>query len=445
MNSKAIIFIICVLSAALLGATANAYQVTFHPRVTVTSEYTDNRERASTEEIDDQEDEAEDVITTISPGFALAVTGRTQGITLEYDPYYRWYQESQDDNTLGHSADLEIYKQATRNTRLYIQDSLRYTDDPTIEHLDGEQVDREGREPYYANRTTVGFETQFGRSDVFTLDYNYNILENEEDDLDDSVEKNPTAALTYYPVRNTGVELMFSFTQGEFDNDDDDVEPADDFENYFVSSRLNQRLSRSSSVFIGYNRTVMDFDKEEDANYELHYPNAGVSYQLEETTDISISLGYLVTDRKEETDELRDDERLLVNADIAKIWSFRTAVLRVTGSSGYDESFFDEDNLGLRVYYDADAIFTHEFLRGISYEIDAGYRVDQYLNTDPDRVDHTRTIGAGLVYSRIDFLTARVDYDYRDVLSDEDEEEYVENRISFSITLTPRNPIYLRR
>jgi len=432
-----------LIAILLTTGNTNAYQITFHPRVTFTAEYTDNRELASQEEIDDLDEDPEEIITTVSPGFALAVIGQTQGLTLDYAPLYRWYQENQEDNTLGHSANLEIYKQATRNTSLYIEDAFRYTDDPTIEQIDGEQVDREGRDPYYTNQTTVGIDHQFGPTDIFTLAYNYNILENEEDALDDSIEQNPIAALTYYPFSNTGIDLSFSFTLGEFDNDDNDVEPSDDFENYFGSLRLIQRLSRTSSVFIAYDRTLMDYDEEEAANYELHYPNAGLSYQFEDSTDITIGAGYLVTDRNLEPDE--DDERFLANADITRIWPFQTAALTITGSSGYDESFFDEENLGLQIYHEAGANFTHEFLRLISYELNAGYRVDQYINTDPEREDRTKTAGVGFVFTRIEYMTARIDYEYRDVESHEEEDEYTENSVSFTITVTPRNPIYLKR
>ena len=441
----------------LLGTdNTNAYQVTFQPRVSLTTEFTDNRERLSEDELEEDEDEEKDIITTLSPGFQISAIGKSQGLTLDYAPFYRWYQENQDDNTLGHNGNLAIYNQITRNTRLYASGVFSYTDDPTIEHIDGEQTDREGREPYYSNSTNIGIEYQFGPSDVFTLEYNYNMLQNEEDALDDSIERNPTAALTYYPLRSTGIDLLFSFTQGEFDNDldrddPDFLEPADNFENYFISTRLIQRLSRMFSAHIGYNRTVMDFEKDEDFNYELHYPNVGASYQHEDTTSISLSIGYLVLDRKKEFDDLEDDERFLVNANISRIWQFRTAALNVNASSGYNESYFDDDNQGLRIFYNCIASFNHEFLRGIGYELNGGYRVDQYLNTDDEREDHTKTAGVGLVFSRIGFLTARLDYTYRDVTSDLDgdgdveDPEYTENRISFTITLTPRNPTYLKR
>lgn len=438
MVFKLIFPIISLLSILFTIPTTNAYQATFQPRVTLSAEYTDNLERT-------HEDEQDDIITTLSPGFTLSIFGQSQGIDLDYDPAYAWYQDNSGYNTLRHTANIEIWKQVSRNTRLYIRDAFQYTEDPGAEDLQDDTQDREGREPYYTNTTTAELNNQFGPLDNFTLEYNYRIREEEDDTLDDSVEHNPTASFTYYPFRNFGTETLFSFTQGKFNVEDDDIEPVDDFENYYGSIRLIQRLSQTVSMFIGYAYTLMDYVEEENANYQLHYPNIGASYQLEETTSFNVSVGYLVIDRKVETDTLQDNERLQVSADISKLWQFRTASLSISGVSGYEPASFDPENLGLHIYYDAEAWFNHEFLRDISYEINGSYRVNQYSNVDPESEDRTSTAGVGLIFNRIELMTTRIDYTYRNVESNEPEDEYTENRLSFTITLTPRNPIYLKR
>jgi Putative beta-barrel porin 2 len=438
MNFKLIFSIICTLSILTTVSNTHAYQITFQPRITVSTEYSDNFERT-------HEDEEEDIITTLSPGFAFSVIGQTQGLNLEYGPAYAWYQEHAEFNTLRHAGNLDIWKQASRDTRLYFNDAFNYTEDPGAEALDDETQDREGREPYYTNTATLGLSKQFGPSNIYTLEYNYLVLMNEDDAEQDSIENNPTAALTYYPFINLGTETFLSFRQGEFEVEDDEIPVSDDFENYYGSFRLIQRLSRTTNIFMGYSFTLMDYVEEEDDNYKLHYPNIGASYEIEDTISFNLSIGYLVTDRKVETGTLDDDERLQINADIRKAWQFRSASLNITGNSGYDESYFDQDNLGLRIFYNATASFNHEFMRDISYELNGGYRIDQYLNIDPEREDQTSSAGMGLIFSHIHFMTARLDYTYRDVMSDEEDDEYTENRISVSVTLTPRNPIYLNR
>jgi len=174
MNPKSIIAILHLLLFIFPVSYSAAYQATLQPRLTLSVEYTDNLERSHKAEEDD-------IITTLSPGFTLSIFGQTQGINIDYAPTYAWYQENSDYNTLRHTANLEIWKQATRNTRLYLNDAFLYTEDPGDENLDDEAEDREGREPYYTNTATVGMTNQFGPSDVFTLEYNYRVLENEDD------------------------------------------------------------------------------------------------------------------------------------------------------------------------------------------------------------------------------------------------------------------------
>jgi hypothetical protein len=314
-----------------------------------------------------------------------------------------------------------------------------------VEDIDPDAEDRVGRDIYYTNTATVGMTYQFGPSDVLTLEHNYRIMENDNDTRNDSTEHNPTASLTYYPFRTFGTESSFSYRQTDYDNDDNDVEASDDFEYYFGSIRLIKQITRALSSFVGYNYTFMDDVDNADENYEVHYPNIGLSYAREDIANINVSVGYLIINREEETDGLEDDKRLQVNGDISRVWRFRTAALNVMGASGYEQPFFDQDDLGLRIYYRGSAIFNHQFLRDISYEINGGYRLDHYIDVNPERKDKTTTAGVGLIFSRIDFMETRVDYAYRDVASDENVEEYTENRFSLTITLTPRNPIYLKR
>jgi hypothetical protein len=438
MKSKTIFSLLCFLILLVSASYSAAYQATFQPRLTLMTEYTDNLER-------ENKNEKDDIITTVSPGFTFSIFGQTQGLNLAYDPAYAWYRDNSQYDSPRHTANLGIWKQATRNTRLYINDAFFYTEDPGAEDFNADSEERQGRESYYTNTATVGVTTQFGPSDVFTLEYNRRALVNDDDTQDDSFENNPTASLTYYPFRNFGTETRVSFSQKDFDNGDKNVQSADDYENYYGSIRLIQRLSRTFSTFVGYSYTFMDYVDNEDANYELHYPNIGFSYEREDIANINISVGYLVIDRKKEIDGLKDDKRLQANGDISRVWQFRTAFLNITGASGYEQPSFDQDDLGLRIYYGARAVFNHEFLRDISYEINGGYRLDHYIDINPERKDKTSTAGVGLIFSRIDFMTTRIDYAYRNVTSDEAEEEYTENRFSFTIILTPRNPIYLKR
>jgi uncharacterized protein (PEP-CTERM system associated) len=114
-------------------------------------------------------------------------------------------------------------------------------------------------------------------------------------------------------------------------------------------------------------------------------------------------------------------------------------------SSGYDEAFFDSDNLGLRVYYGAAGQLSYALSRTVNTEINGSYRYNDYVNTDPERTDRISIFGGGLIFTPLEFLSARVNYQHRYVDSSEESNEYRENRLSFSITLRPEQPFYLQR
>ena len=73
----------------------------------------------------------------------------------------------------------------------------------------------------------------------------------------------------------------------------------------------------------------------------------------------------------------------------------------------------------------------------------AGYRWDDYPDDEPSRTDKTITATAGLQYQALRWMALNLDYTFRDLSSDDDADEYTENRVIFSITLTPDQPFRL--
>jgi len=119
--------------------------------------------------------------------------------------------------------------------------------------------------------------------------------------------------------------------------------------------------------------------------------------------------------------------------------------LTINASSGYDEAFFTEDNLGLRIFYTGGAGISYEIFEDIFASITASYRKDIYLNTDDDQEDTTTLGGVAFSYNRIRYVSATLSYDYRLLDSSVDDEGYQENRLSFSITVMPEQPLRILR
>ena len=64
---------------------------------------------------------------------------------------------------------------------------------------------------------------------------------------------------------------------------------------------------------------------------------------------------------------------------------------------------------------------------------------------NPTDTDKTISAGAGLNYEALRWMNLRLEYNFNDVNSDSDEDEYTENRVMFMVTLTPTQPYRLNR
>jgi hypothetical protein len=192
---------------------------------------------------------------------------------------------------------------------------------------------------------------------------------------------------------------------------------------------------------VAYEHTAFFYDQNEDDNYRVYYPSIGLTYESGTNTSISVFGGRIWIDR-----ETGDDEGgLFFSSDIAQTWPFRRGSLGITGSSGYSESYFDEDNLGLSIYYQGGALLSYEVVQNLVTTISGSYRITNYLNTEDDREDYTTASSVGLTYNGLRHVSANLSYDYRSVDSSEEDEGYQENRVSLSITFTPEQPMRILR
>jgi len=416
---------IIVISVAITN-TSFAYQITFQPRLTITEEYTDNVDLS-------ESDEESDFITTIQPGFTLAVIGQNKGLDFSYDPAHSRYANHAEYDTLRHNANLTAYSHLSRNTRIDITDSFLYTEEP-LDSLDTADIsgDRTGREPYYNNTASVELSNRFGPTDVVTLAYQYAVLENEDEanQEEDSQEHTPSLGWEYDLSDRVTNQGSLAFTRGEFD-------VTDDFERYYASLQLRRQATRNVAAGVSYEHTALFFDQNEDDNYHIDYPSLNLIYQSGEDTNLSISVGYLWIEREREDDE----EGLLFSSDIIQTWPFRRGSFGLIAASGYEEEFFTQDNQGLRIFYEGGAQFAYEILNDIFINVSGAYRQDIYLNTDDNQNDFTTLGNVGISYNRIRYVTAAISYDYRLVDSSEEDEGYQENRISLRITFTPEQPL----
>ncbi len=447
MKIKIYLFLV-IATIFFTVSNAAAFQATFLPRMSVSGEYTDNFFLTE----DNEEDE---FITVISLGFTTELLWQHSGIELSYDPAYAIYNEFSENDTWRHNALLYGWSDLTRNNRLEIRDSFVRTEDPFGEEdiyylrsddpaIGADPTLRTSRDPYIRNTASLRFTNRFGENDSVYLEYAHGILENEDKTLEDNTRHIPSAGLTYWFTPQWGSELTLSYTNAEYEREDEFVdEPSDDFEQANGSIRLIKRFTRQFEGHLAYSHVYVDFETTEE-DYQIYNPSIGFDYSIAQDKRIAIDVGYFFQDNDKRAGDIDDESGITADAVFEK--TFQRSSISLLGAGGYDEAFFGAENLGLSIFYEAGLEAEYNITRRVTGDIFGSYRQDKYEDEIPTRTDKTTHGGAGLSYtyerwlsSNINFII-RAEYSYRNFDSNIDINDYVENRGLLSITLTRSQP-----
>jgi predicted porin len=416
----------------LVPTLADAYQISLSPSVAISEEYNDNIFLTP----DNEED---DFITTVTPGFTVELTQRENGLSLSYNPGFSFFADHSDLNSWQHEAVLSAWMALTRSTRIELEDAFLYTEDPAPEGeilspitedplIQRDPTIRRGREPYYPNTSSIRLIQQFGSSDSFYLQYAYTVLRNDDPEVEDIDQHIPTLGITYWFLPRWGLELEGSLTRTESDE-------SDNLDQW--SGRITQtyRVDRQFEAFVQYDHTVVKYQEHEDEgsiDYQVFEPSIGITYHPRDDYLLSLRLGYFKEDR--DAGENVDGP----SGDIELTKTLRNGSISLTASAGQENTILNAENLGFTKFYEVGCEFEYQILRNLAGDISASYRNAVFEETETNREDDIVGAGVGLTYAVTTWLSTRLGYSYQVVNSLLPEDEYEENSVLFQITLAPR-------
>jgi len=427
---KSRIFFIAACTLFLTTSITFAYQVTFIPRISVSEEYTDNIFLTDS-------NKKHEYITTISPGFTAQILGKYSGAEISYDPEYAVYDEYDEYDGWRHSVEFSGWSELSKNTRLEVRNSFLYTEDPLIDSdiaaLRAEDPDvlidstiRRSRETYYTNTAGINLIHQFGRADSFNLGFIHSFLENDDPIYEDNERYNPYAGFTYWFAPEWGLNMNGSYTKGDFDD-------SDDLDGWYGSARLIKRFSRHLEGFFQYAHASVEYDGNSE-DFQVYNPSAGFVYTISKDTSFSLEMGYAILDGEESSNKSAPSGI----GNLTK--TFKRGSINITGSAGYEGSFFGAEGLGVAEFYELGGSATYQMTKHLSGNVFGSYRDNEYKEETPDREDKITRVGLGLTMQALEWMSLGLDYAYRTVDSTVDTEEYDENRVFFRITLSPPRP-----
>jgi hypothetical protein len=302
------------------------YQFLFVPKISVTEEYTDNL-------FLDNLNKENDFITIISPGIVAKVWDRTSDLTFDYEPGYSIYQNFTENNTLRHNARLYGKMAFSRHTRMTFQNAFIATEDPvskiTYPSADAEQTSaddqnkikpqepmtpqaerqkireetvRKSRKQYYTDTTYVDLTHQFGKADLLTLKYNYNLLNNKDETIEDESTHNPAINFTYWLIPNQlGFKAATAYSKSNFSETAQNTAYSE--ESLTPSFGVTYRIDKNISIDTGlsyrkgtYSDPVLKNTNQQshDSDEESLNPTFGLTYRIPlYKLDLGISVSYM--------------------------------------------------------------------------------------------------------------------------------------------------------
>lgn len=426
--------------------------MTFVPRLSVAEEYTDNVDL-------DRSDRREEWTTVVSPGFDFSALWKTRGLRLSYSPGFAYAAKDQNYSEIRQDLTAYFGDQVSRRLRLSFSETLQRTELPytleepvfrrsgtfgetTVEQgqtgisRDQEQeafierrrdrTIRRNREPYTQSTTAVSADYRFGARDRFTASYLFGVLWNDDPDVEDNRRHSPRLAVTWWPWDHYGIDAQVVYERIDYSG-------ATDYTNdYQGQLRFLREFSEHLQGFVGYRHTVSDAALNED-DYQVFEPFLGVDWEPSKDFFAAITVGYFYKENKVGG----NDGGLTFSGDLGKSWRFRRGSIRLSGGTGYEQSYGGAENLGFTLFYQAMAAGSYALARHVDAVASLSVVRNEYLDEDPQRNDNVYTATAGLRYRMLRWLYLNMTYVHQRLDSNQNENVYHENRVVMSVSLMP--------
>ncbi|GAB6905482.1 hypothetical protein JCM12296A_13170 [Desulfosarcina cetonica] len=373
----------------------------------------------------DPDNEVSDTITTISPGVTVELSGRTAALAVSYDPSYTMYDKRKDSDYWAHAAGMTGWWQSTRHLRWEASHNYLRTEDPVSEE---DLTIRRSRSLHTRNTTGVRMDYQFGADNTLYADGSYSSLNNDDPASVDSKEYGGGAGVTYWFDVRWGMDVGAEYTEATYEDG------LDDYHEILGRVRGNHRFNSHFTGFIEYQYTLHEAKEETAVDYTIQDGAVGFDYAIGPTMDLSVGFHYTYLN----VDGGDNKSFTPVNVSLTK--QFQRGSISLTGEGGYDYTTLTAENLGTYEYYDVGLSGDYAFTRRLSGDIRGTYGYRNYLDTEPSRKEDIYRADCGLSYQLWQWLSMRAGYTYNTVNSDIDTDDYVENRFSLMLTLSPPQP-----
>ena len=392
----------------------------FTPSVSITEKYTDNFHQT-------QNNKDDEFSTQYKAGFSFGVIDKQNSLFLEYSPQYTDYMDQDGHDSWNHTASLNAVLQKSKNTRFTFSDSFNRSLSRTVRTNSFEKHD--------TNTATAALNHQFGKKDSYNLSYTYTFDDYDNANQDEFKTHRPSAYLAYWFSPQFGIDLNASYSKTDYEISSDNLETLKG------DLRFIKKINRHLGAYVKYAHTHTD---QNTGDHVVYNPSAGLDWQP--TDDSSIVIGGGVLFQKYENNSNDDSEKLFLEFDIYKNFSFsKRNNLSVTGSSSYNDIDDEASSLGFTISHRIGFLHSYKLTKKLTSEVNGSYNLSDYDEPGVDREDKTLNLGAGLNWSPLKWLKCNFSYGFTDFnTSDTTREDYQEHTASVSISVIPSESLRIK-
>ena len=414
-----------VLLLLLPLAAAASSQKTFRGEVSVEQGYQSNIDRVHSDPVAEHE-------SRITPRMIYTRSTGASNLRLAYSPSlvhsYRT-EEQRIDQRVSAAYNIQVAKRLGLN----FNNTYRLADDPYTyagwEVVDGEieLSDRRGRRQYWTNSFSASMDYEYGQQRLVSLGYNNRILQYEQDIHTDFVQHSPFASISHRINHRWSLRSSYTFTQGDFDGDDDRTSHSADF-------AVSYALSPHTDIFsrIGYAATDYEQELQAIRNFEVYTATVGLDRQLSPLRSIDVETGVSQIKREAFAGIESDILAFFLRANLDN--QLQRGSWRLYGESGTDQRYYTGIDEGLSRYWLAGVQANRTLTRNITGSAGVSYREDDYIEREvSDREKYIRA-NARLRYSFARWYQLTLGYSYSELESSRPFNNYENHRVFIRLT-----------
>ncbi len=390
------------------------------PRITSDLFYDDNIYFAS-------EDVVSDFVTRVAPGIEAAFSSDNWDLDMDYELQQVFYYHQSARNSLNHFLDLDGWLTLSDQWKISVEDSFIHSKDPVQISKNIGAISYEDLK-YDYNEALISFARSFDDKGHFKLCYKNMFFKNHSSIGTDTVNHFPYVDFRYWLRPQYGIGIEGGTNLGVFDTSDDFTEPRGALMFFYrvdLDTTVNIRSAMSSMNFSG---TTPDYD-----TYDF---TVGITHAFNQSTGLTIGGGYYFQTRLHHSG--------LDNYDgvsySAKFWRKTTSyTLKVELSKGYDEVYFDGENLGFSSCYVIGGDFDYSLTNDLHLSLETSYRDDTFPfagGWDEKIKERTWDADIELYWQLNRWIETGISLSHWHRDANDPDYEYLDNRAMFTIRLS---------